>query len=376
LKEINLATVLISKRRERGITQDELATHIGVSKQSVSKWENGNSYPDILLLPQLASYFNISMDELMGYEPQMKDDEIKKLYAELSDEFASKPFDNVMSRCRNIVKRYFSCFPLLFQIGILILENGEELNDESKKTSVIEEAKEIFVRVKNQCDVMDIKKLALHCEALCEMILSNPNEVVALLDNEKKHFSLHPSVEVMLAESYHMLGKIHDAKITLQGAIFESISAFFLNIPHYLAINADDKNYFEEICKRTTQMIEVFNAKEVYPIAIMSFYLESAKGYLVIGNVKKTLAMLEAYAEIAVGDIFSIIPERDSFFSLIGKHQNEVKSGIPFAVSDEFYGGQSTKQSIINAVVREPAFETLINEPIYETVVEKLKTQK
>jgi len=376
LKEINLAAVLISKRREKGITQDELATHIGVSKQSVSKWENGNSYPDILLLPQLASYFNISLDELMGYEPQMMPADIRKLCLELSGEFAVNPFDDVMSRCRDIVKKYFSCFPLLFQIGVLILDNGEELNDESKKASAIEEAKGIFVRVKDQCDVMDIKQMALHCEALCEMILGNPNEVIALLDNEKNCFSLHPSVEVMLAESYHMLGKIHDAKITLQGAIFKSISAFFLNVPYYLTINIDDKKYFEEICKRTTQMIDVFNAKEVYPIAIMSFYLEAAKGYLPIGNMKKALAMLETYVEIAVGDIFSITPERDNFFALVGKHQNEAKSGIDFEFFDEFYDGQSTKQSIINAVVKEPAFDVLTGEPRYKALTKKLRTQR
>jgi len=376
LKEINLAAVLISKRREKGITQDELAAHIGVSKQSVSKWENGNSYPDILFLPQLASYFNISLDELMDYQPQMMSDDIRKLCLELNGEFATKPFDDVINRCRDIIKKYFSCFPLLFQIGIVILENGEELNDESKKASAIKEAKEIFVRVKNQCDIMDIKQMALHCEALCEMVLGNPNEVIALLDSQKNRFSLHPSTEVMLAESYNMLGKIHDAKITLQGAIFESISAFFLNMPHYLTISTDDKEHFEEICKCTTQMIEIFNAKDVYPIAIMSFYLEAAKGYLAIGNMEKALAMLEVYVEISLGDIFSIAPKRNNFFASIGRHPNEAKSETPFGFSDEFYDGQPTKQSIINAVVREPAFEILINEPIYETVVEKLKTQK
>lgn len=52
-------------RKEKGITQDELANYIGVSKASVSKWETGQSYPDIAFLPQLAAYFNISVDELI-----------------------------------------------------------------------------------------------------------------------------------------------------------------------------------------------------------------------------------------------------------------------------------------------------------------------
>ena len=66
---------------------------MGVSKASVSKWETGNSYPDVVFLPQLAAYFNISLDELMGYEPQMTDKDIRALYTELIGEFAAKPLD-------------------------------------------------------------------------------------------------------------------------------------------------------------------------------------------------------------------------------------------------------------------------------------------
>ena len=51
--------------------QDELATFLGVTKASVSKCENGQSMPDILLLPELATYFDVSVDELLGYEPQL-----------------------------------------------------------------------------------------------------------------------------------------------------------------------------------------------------------------------------------------------------------------------------------------------------------------
>ena len=53
-------------RRERGITQEQLANVLGVSNQSVSKWESGQCCPDIALLPQIAEYFGTSVDELLG----------------------------------------------------------------------------------------------------------------------------------------------------------------------------------------------------------------------------------------------------------------------------------------------------------------------
>ena len=99
MKEMNLGRILIENRHKRGITQEELATHIGVSKGAVSKWETNSSLPDISLLPQLASYFDITIDELIGYEPQMEKEEIKKLYLRLSKDFSVLPFDDVLAEC-------------------------------------------------------------------------------------------------------------------------------------------------------------------------------------------------------------------------------------------------------------------------------------
>lgn len=53
-------------RRKLNITQEELARKLGVSNQAVSKWESDQCYPDIMLLPQLADIFSVSLDELFG----------------------------------------------------------------------------------------------------------------------------------------------------------------------------------------------------------------------------------------------------------------------------------------------------------------------
>lgn len=51
----------------KGSTQEELASYLQITYQSVSKWETGGSLPDISYLPHLASYFGITLDELFGY---------------------------------------------------------------------------------------------------------------------------------------------------------------------------------------------------------------------------------------------------------------------------------------------------------------------
>ena len=87
---------IIKFRHKKKITQEQLADFIGVTKASVSKWETGQSLPDILLLPELASFFDITIDELLGYEPQLTKEQIRRIYRDLATAFANMTFTKVM----------------------------------------------------------------------------------------------------------------------------------------------------------------------------------------------------------------------------------------------------------------------------------------
>ena len=64
----SLGSRIAQLRKRRGLTQDALAEEMGVSSQAVSKWENDISCLDITLLPQLADFFGVSVDELLRGE--------------------------------------------------------------------------------------------------------------------------------------------------------------------------------------------------------------------------------------------------------------------------------------------------------------------
>lgn len=53
-------------RKDKNLTQEELAGFLGISFQSISKWERNEGYPDITMLPILANYFDVTVDELIG----------------------------------------------------------------------------------------------------------------------------------------------------------------------------------------------------------------------------------------------------------------------------------------------------------------------
>ena len=61
----SIGTRIAEARKRKGLTQDQLAEAMGVSPQAVSKWENDMSCPDITLLPQLADFFSITVDDLL-----------------------------------------------------------------------------------------------------------------------------------------------------------------------------------------------------------------------------------------------------------------------------------------------------------------------
>lgn len=64
--ELTIGSKIRELRRERGLTQEEVAAHLGISFQAISKWERSDGYPDITMLPALARYFGVTVDALLG----------------------------------------------------------------------------------------------------------------------------------------------------------------------------------------------------------------------------------------------------------------------------------------------------------------------
>lgn len=72
MEKQTLGRMISSLRKERGMTQLELAEKMGVTDKAVSKWERELSYPDINSIPKLAEIFEISVDELMQVKIETK----------------------------------------------------------------------------------------------------------------------------------------------------------------------------------------------------------------------------------------------------------------------------------------------------------------
>ena len=70
MNEIRINEQIAFLRHRKGVTQEVLAKQLGVTNQTISKWESGQCYPDIQLLPEIADFFGVSVDELLGHTAQ------------------------------------------------------------------------------------------------------------------------------------------------------------------------------------------------------------------------------------------------------------------------------------------------------------------
>ena len=367
MKEINIAKTLITKRKEKAITQDKLAEYIGVSKASVSKWETGQSYPDITFLPQLAAYFNISIDELIGYEPQMTKDDIKKLYNKLAGEFSSKPFEEVLDKCHEVIKKYYSCFPLLVQMAVLLTNHYMLANGKEAQESVLHEVIDLCQRIRTEEDDVCVTNEANSLEATCSLMLQHPEEVQELLNGTMKP---KPSDEVILASAYQMTGNIQKAKEVLQVGIYHHLINIMDILPSYFILNQDVSKQFENILQRTISTAELFNLNKLHPGVMLKIYLTAAQCYAMQNNQDKAIDMIRKYADICTSESLSFELHGDEFFDSIDNWFAEFDLGNQ-APRDE----KVIKRSILQAITENPAFAAFKDQPKFKNILESVKSK-
>ena len=144
--EIQLAKTLKSLRQKNDRTQDDLALFLGISSQAVSKWERSEGFPDITLLPRIAGYFHITVDELLGVDEiarQNRMDEITAEYNRIRHHVPLDPnyrLDEGIELIRNALAELPGVFFFEQLLAADLSWKGKNCSDPAEKTKLFEEA--------------------------------------------------------------------------------------------------------------------------------------------------------------------------------------------------------------------------------------------
>ena len=103
MDQIKVGAFLKDLRKEKGITQEQLAEKLGVSGRTISRWETGNNMPDISLLVEIAEYFDVSIPEIIKGERKSEDmKEEAKEVAETMSDYAKTEKEQLVKSIRNM----------------------------------------------------------------------------------------------------------------------------------------------------------------------------------------------------------------------------------------------------------------------------------
>jgi len=252
-------------RKEKGITQEELAEFAGVTKASVSKWETGVTVPDVQMLPVLAAYFDVTVDELLGYEAQLTKEQIRRYYHDFAMAFAEKGFDEVWEESQALVKKYYSCYPLLFQMTVLWLNHCTLARDESLKNQALARTEELCLRIMDGSDSRKLRQSAATVRALVWMQQGKADQVIRTVEEDALDPNRIDDVDTLLPMAYLSVGNLEMAGKSSQIALYKNLMGMISDSLYLLLSTQGNVDYCRELIDRTDRILETYNVNRLNP---------------------------------------------------------------------------------------------------------------
>lgn len=117
---MNIGAVIRENRKNKNMTQEEMANRLGVTAPAVNKWENGNSMPDIMLLAPIARLLDITLDTLLSFSEALTDEEIKAFIEEADERLTNEPYEEAFIWAKSLLETYPNCEPLILQMAAVL----------------------------------------------------------------------------------------------------------------------------------------------------------------------------------------------------------------------------------------------------------------
>lgn len=364
MNNLNFSDNIIQLRHNKKITQEQLADFVGVTKASVSKWETGQSLPDILILPRLAAFFDVTIDELLGYKPQLGKEQIQKIYHELAAAFAELPFHQAMQNSEAYVKKYYSCYPFLLQISILWLNHFMLPDDKNAQERVLTKLSDLCSHIIANCRNIGICEDAMIIKAAASLQLGEAEQTIEIMEEILNPSCLANQSDSILIQAYLLTGKKESSDSFAQMSMFLHLVSLIANAVQYLVIHSDNLDICEETIQRVEGVIAAYDVQNLHLNAAAQFHYQAAVVYCMYERKQETVNMLKKYAEevnyLLTGDNLS--RHGDSYFYFVQKWYDQLTLGAE-APRDKRVIYESFLQSLEN-----PVFSILKDDKEYQNI--------
>ena len=129
---MNIGAKIRFLRKEKKVTQEELAEYLHISSQAISKWETGASCPDIDLLPKLAIFFGTSLDHLLDFDQSQVNAAVEALVAECGEQSSGDP-----AKAEAFMRKALEKYPNNDLLLTCLLEDLQMQNDDKTRSAEI-----------------------------------------------------------------------------------------------------------------------------------------------------------------------------------------------------------------------------------------------
>jgi transcriptional regulator with XRE-family HTH domain len=337
---------------------------MGVSKAAVSKWEKGQSYPDITLLPQLAAFFNISVDELLGYSPQLTRKDARTLCRRLSTDFTTKSFDKVMGECREIIKKYYACIPLHYQMAVLFINHYVSAPKE-RQGELIKEAKSLCEHVVKESSDALLARNALYIQCHCCIMLEMPGEVFTLLGESLNISNI--TEDSLISQAFELAGNTAKAKEISQCGMYYYLLCLIETTLYYTSLTEDNFALAQTAFERAITLIHLYGVAQLNVNTLVKAYLIGASMYSKNGYSAKALELLEKYADLCLGASLPFKLCGDDFFTDIDEWLGSEELGFTLN-----YDEKLLKKNMLQDLIGISAFAPIQDNKRYKSIVQRI----
>lgn len=362
-------------RKERDLTQEALADFLGVSFQAVSKWERGESYPDIDLLPTIADFFSVSTDDLLGVDKAKNEEEILAL----CEKFDKKQYAGSEGPFGYFMKDAYKKYPADFRISVRYMQYLQAISDSPEKTmEYTGEITAIYNRIQNYCtdDVIRIhaKYLILHHYRSLEQIEKCPicyEDIYQLLDTMP---TIKESKDYLLCYMHDFEDK-DNIRSGCRNLIDKLIPCLDDAVKHFVIFPSRDKTNpsIEELqemvesLEKMKAVYQLFYPDEVFGESwrrVIYTYGYLGQAYQRLGDDEKAVLNLRKCAELSKR--FDTLPDEIERHNLFFEGTVYKKSNDASVFSDTSVCAQMTNYMLHNyplsdAFKAKPEFQEIIN---------------